>query len=528
MIKHMMRWLGVIGLGVVFLGGGLFAWANWRLSHDDPAIERLEFASFEMGKGVPDGSAPPAPDGYRVDSAGRGHILPPLPAERAMDVHTARNQQSDFALRSCFWPRPRARSGVFTNDTASVALENQLPDTATTYIPVAFKLPEGAELVIKGEFPFMRHWNLNTYDSRGEPLDALSDIEIEPDAGSLNPFRAGVARTTEARRYTIRVVSGAPPEQRPANTLYTYAPAGRQSYVWMRNYVPDGSIDYLGGVGLPEVELQLANGDILTGEAACRATDAPMRGRQLPTSVDPRAWVLLTHLPWVDSDNIGATREPVRPLQAFFNRPQVMADLFAPWLSSRTPKVAGGWWSNRATRYGYLYLSRNYGAVYVVTARMPVTPRTWAGATENTPNADMGYMSLCTTGAPAAGTTVDCLYDEQIAQSVDESGRFAVVISQGRDRPTNATAKCGVQWMEFGNGDGFPSGSPNFAALINRHTQVRGDFQHSWFGVDRPGEERAAMGDYLPHVLNLGDKQRFEALGCPVDRRALYERLPAN
>jgi hypothetical protein len=25
------------------------------------------------------------------------------------------------------------------------------------------------------------------------------------------------------------------------------------------------------------------------------------------------------------------------------------------------------------------------------------------------------------------------------------------------------------------------------------------------------------MGDYLPYVINMHDKARFEALGCPVD-----------
>ncbi len=76
-------------------------------------------------------------------------------------------------------------------------------------------------------------------------------------------------------------------------------------------------------------------------------------------------------------------------------------------------------------------------------------------------------------------------------------------------------------WMEWGNGDGIPGGSSDYCSIINRHTLVNPNFKTSWFAVTRPNTEREAMGDYLPYVLNLHDKARFEALGCPVDKRKL-------
>ena len=42
-------------------------------------------------------------------------------------------------------------------------------------------------------------------------------------------------------------------------------------------------------------------------------------------------------------------------------------------------------------------------------------------------------------------------------------------------------------------------------------------FQYSWFDVKKVRGEAEALGAYLPHVINLHDKARFEALGCPVD-----------
>jgi hypothetical protein len=74
-----------------------------------------------------------------------------------------------------------------------------------------------------------------------------------------------------------------------------------------------------------------------------------------------------------------------------------------------------------------------------------------------------------------------------------------------------------VEWIEYGNGDGIPGGSAEYGSLINRHTVVNPAFKNSWFDVSASNGEKQAMGDYLPHVINMHDKAKFEALGCPVD-----------
>ncbi|HMV47424.1 MAG TPA: hypothetical protein PLD20_01105 [Blastocatellia bacterium] len=55
--------------------------------------------------------------------------------------------------------------------------------------------------------------------------------------------------------------------------------------------------------------------------------------------------------------------------------------------------------------------------------------------------------------------------------------------------------------------------------LVAGISQALPNFKNSWFAVTRPNTEHEAMGEYLPYVLNLHDKARFEALGCPVDKR---------
>jgi hypothetical protein len=157
---------------------------------------------------------------------------------------------------------------------------------------------------------------------------------------------------------------------------------------------------------------------------------------------------------------------------------------------------------------------------------LPTTPKTWAGQIENMPSADMRYLSICTGTALSTAMTPDCIYDEQLAATADNTGRFAVVISRQEDRPKNATEACGVAWIDMGNGDGVVGGSPDYGVVINRHTLVNDNFKNSWFAVSKPGTERQAMGDYLPYALNMKDKDRFEALGCPVDKSRLWALLP--
>lgn len=59
---------------------------------------------------------------------------------------------------------------------------------------------------------------------------------------------------------------------------------------------------------------------------------------------------------------------------------------------------------------------------------------------------------------------------------------------------------------------------------------MRGDFPHErhWNFVTYAanGEPREVMGEYLPRVVNLHEKARFEALGCPVDKARLAAMAP--
>ncbi|MEI8156009.1 MAG: hypothetical protein WCH60_04025 [Burkholderiales bacterium] len=492
--------------------GQPYTWTNTTTATGAPAPQP-----------TPGGGPVPRADGYVMGSQGHDYILPPMPPVRATDIARQENVFKNVAIKNCFWPGPKLRTGYYTTDPDSYGEENQIPDIGNTFSTAWFKIPAGATIVMKGNFPHMRHWSYTTYSENGVPRDVVNDIEIDPDAGSFNPFRPGVPRDAEPRRYTVTIANGEPPAQRPANTVYTRAEPGVAIGMHMRNYVPDRSIDWTGAVGVASVELHMGDGKVLKDEEACAATDAPLRGKQVPITVPKKLWMALNSLPWRPADRTPASNFEVAGMQKFYNREHLLLQTFFPSVPSDFMAVEkGGFWSNLNTRYGFTYVSQAYGKVYVAHGKMPTTPHTWDGApTPLDQDTDMRYWSLCTSTAPPVGNTVDCVTDENVQSVLDKNGNFNVVISRSIDRPSNANEKCGVQWMEYGNGDGIPGGSQDFGAIINRNTSVNPKFKHSWFDVKRIHGEEEALGAYLPKVINMHDKVRFEALGCPVDTKKL-------
>ena len=82
--------------------------------------------------------------------------------------------------------------------------------------------------ILKGRFPHCRYTEFALY--RPDPLgsftatsEALTDDQIEPDEGSVNPFVPGNPRLAENRDYTIRIVAegcaGAPRGPRAEHAL---------------------------------------------------------------------------------------------------------------------------------------------------------------------------------------------------------------------------------------------------------------------------------------------------------------------
>lgn len=496
----------------------------------------------------------------------------------ATSVSAATGDLVGGTMSTCFWYYGAVGGAA---DAYNVAY----PDAGAFYWAAYYRVPAGSSLKLHGTFPHARYTSLIAYDGLGQPVDGLADYQYEPDAGSTNPFRPGADRTAAHRSYTIDVLHQKNLNPATGQPLFPTAPAkygqaprnylfatpntpnvetvGGQTHslevLILRTYVPDVGADYNGDVPLPEPELTLADGTLLTGQALCDATDSESKDRLAnglpvrlpsPTSLlmDTRTYQALRHPETLtQACNVLAPNCPTTftvppalvqvprsildPLTFPATNPvSWRADYNRRWLlqlytgddapgASLTPTRAGsGFFPNiHAIGYTRAALNRNFGKVAVVRGKLPSSPRTWDGdATFPTDVFQSRYTSLCMNESVRTTKVMDCVFDEEIP--TDSEGFYNVVVSRAEDKPSNADQACGRAWIEWkasGDGETAP-GAPvdaDFGWLWIRNMLVDPTFAEATQNTAHPGDEEAVMGDYLPEVTYL-DPADVELSGC--------------
>ena len=150
-----------------------------------------------------------------------------------------------------------------------------------------------------------------------------------------------------------------------------------------------------------------------------------------------------------------------------------------------------------------IQLSRKFGPVYVMRAKMPTFPNTYAGASGAglgvMPAAQTQYWSIVSAEAMPSGQIVDALTDFQVP--LDKDGYYTIVYSRTEDRPANATDANGVAWIEWsprGEGVDGPKNRADFGMLMLRFIANDPDWAESPVNVTKPGMEESVMGPYYP------------------------------
>jgi hypothetical protein len=470
------------------------------------------------------------------------------------------------------------------------------PDGGAQYVNAYFRRPKGSRLFLKGTFPHSRYTSVITYDSSGKALDGLADYQLVPDTGSSNPFRYRANRTVpdEKRAWTVEILDEVNPN---LNVKARYGESGRNvmygrsesSYeevdgvvhyletILYRVYIPDEGYDSNGGVPLPEPELRLADGKVLTGDALCAATDSdgrslgkprlpPLQALFLPQQtydalrypnlLSDQCEVLVTQppeysgdgcpTPWAGPPVFGPAPQqpPGTPLlqtpravpsnfpaqlepdwRAQFDR----RDLLQLYTGANAPGAAidptaggggGGFYPNVHNQYVRAAVHRDFGEVLVVRGKLPTSPTTYHGdptfgAADVT--YQVRYTSFCMNESFRSTRVMSCVYDEQIP--LDEDGFYTVVFSSGKDRPANAITRCGKAWAEWktsGDGAAYMGDEltdPGFGMLQLRNMLADPSFEQATTNVVKAGTEKAVMGDYLPEVTYMS-RQEFEKGGC--------------
>jgi hypothetical protein len=425
-------------------------------------------------------------------------------------------------LATCFWEGP-----ISMKRPTSRGFDGRLfnfPEESATYWMARFRLPAGSRLLLRGRFAHARYQSINAY-SAGEPTDALADVQTSPDPGSVNPFAPGARRDRSRRGYTVTVLDQPRPSgARAPNTLYARTANDASIEVFYRVYEPDRGRDLDGGTGLPEPELVRANGSTARGGAACAEVNEADRSIPRQT-ISPALWQFGRNAPGCDGSTNPAY-DPVR-WERFFNidyaQQAVLLDCTNQGRSQRLaspPAERGGFYSNRDNAYIFAHLSRKFGPVLALSARLPVVPRTY-NRQRRMEAGQLRFWSLCTGESRVTLRTPDCVADRELP--IDSDRRFTVVVSRAADRPANATERCGMSWIDWGDrGDG--AGDPDYAVLVLRNMLPAAGFAQAVQRVQRPGTEPNVMGEQFP-AAGYATKAGFEARGCSSSVLSLGRRL---
>jgi hypothetical protein len=377
------------------------------------------------------------------------------------------------------------------------------PDDSAAYYSGAFVAIPGTEIRITGRFPHSRYASFNVYDAALRPVDGLPDVALEPDPGSVNPFRTGADRTAGNRSYSARISFATPPAQRERNTLYGAVgqggaanPVGVFTY---RIYIPDQGRDDYGDVGLPTAEVVQAGSTAPVSPAVCNQIHKPT------TPVLNETLAAVPSLPQAEPEQMATGRNPPH-WRKFVNVASALGVAFTDNPTFNNFGQAeldqhggrGGFLSNMDNAYVSALVHRGYGQVLVTRFRAPTFPDTRPG-TKRMPTGQLRYWSICQND-PMTQRFVACINDDRAV--IGRDGFATYVISPPNERPASATRKCGVNWLPWG---------PNVrGAVIYRHMLPSAGFGQS-IQAATADQEAATMGDVFPVSRYYRDAGAYDA-----------------
>ncbi|MGB1581997.1 MAG: hypothetical protein ACPHER_10895, partial [Nevskiales bacterium] len=386
------------------------------------------------------------------------------------------------------------------------------PDESAQYwVALIPQLPQ-TRLRIDGRYPAVRYFSFNVYDPLLRPIDAIADYEIEPEAGSANPFVNEAA--SAGGHYTAWVELTGKPEERATNTIYSgvidlngnAVPKPLVTGLFYRTYVPDEGFGFEGGVELPVLTLVGPDGETeLLPFAQCDEPLLPNLGGNLP---DPGLNDLLLTIDF--PEELGVIRFPTATYppatRVFYGLgPTAVAILSNSLPVPLPPEVeqnvplgdGGGFLSNIHNAYTTTAFSRNDGSIFILRGRAPTYP---GDDRLNGGIEDVRFWSICQNEF-VTQRYVGCVADHQAL--LDEQGFYTVVVSDAPDRPDNAIEDRHINWLPWGP---FPDG-----LLIYRHMLPSPHFAQAIQNVPKGTPPEEVMGDYVA-VGAYCQRETFEAV----------------
>lgn len=466
-------------------------------------------------------------------------------------------------------------------------LYGSFPDPNCTYLlaPVLYA-PFGAELIIQGEFPHCRFFDIQVspaldtreyrYDKwSGKGEVAIVDADIDPLPGHTNPFRVGANRNADKRSYevTYKMALGNPSELNKAHNppyrekgnlrygsaiqvqgpwgLDTKSGHGRGIWdfgdVWIRYYGVDDAYFPKAGVDLPKMYFQLPTGEqffiIADFEDFIKASEETMPNRTIgnrdPSSYNgkDKGWDKQygIFLQIATGGSMALYRE--KPKHKEYVR---KIDLGVNGRGEKQPKPASYEPHATGCNYtGYMTsgISIKKGKVFVLTGKLPTFPDTRKGA-ETMEAAQCRYWSMTTYDADfpfskVRGLENTCVMDDELV--LDEDRNYIIVYSRKEDRPKNATAENGITWVDWGNTGTqaftwrWISVSPEWSFELTPNETNLPWAKTTWSGSQYDpsiigSNQRGFLKEYHP-LRHYMTKETFEKLGQNmfVDGKVVWE-----
>jgi hypothetical protein len=384
------------------------------------------------------------------------------------------------------------------------ALKHGYPDPHCTYLVVpAILIPFGSKIIIEGEYPYSRFFNIQvtaSFDAKEYRYDkvigkgevAIVDVDIKPESGSVNPFLAGADRLAKNRKYKVvyEMAKGNPTALNTAHKPPYYRGEGNKRYgsafqfqgpwgenkkdghgrglydigdIWIRYYGIDKDKNVLGGVPLPKVYYELPTGEKFYVECNFKDWITPVNStvpiRNVGNDAKPQVYQNET-IGW--SKQYGIFLNSISGLSGVLGKetPEDKAyirklDLGVTGRGENQPPPAN--YEVHATGCNYInYLTRTLsldeGKVAVITGKLPTFPDT-RGGKKIMEKAECRYWSITSydTQFPFAkqvGIALTSVMDDEI--TINKDRYYILVYSRERDKPANATTQNGVTWLNWG------------------------------------------------------------------------------
>ncbi len=285
----------------------------------------------------------------------------------------------------------------------------------------SFAVERGGFVVLRGQYPRSRYFAYHPNDMDLNNLATLRDLDLDPDPGSVNPYRE-IPEPGSRNYYTAKLVFDAVPEDPEPNTSYVGLRKDGETenrYVnnMLRLYASDiGDGANSGGVPLPEVTIYDADGEVTHHFDECDlyAPENPVLRSDMRFPALPIA------------DHRGS------------NPPY--------WSTSSNFEAPSDTMANADVQYLATVYSRRFGDIFLVRAKYLTAPNTRAGEPHSATDKDVRLYTLCTYNI-WAGSAIDCMLENEMR--VDPDGYYTLVVSDETHRPNNLEAESAT-WIDWG------------------------------------------------------------------------------